>query len=141
LNAADGTPNAPQATRVARINDLKSLQNEMGTMLSGHTSKQIQLYPDTARAEYYPGDKITFTLNAHEADYINLENSVIWAKLHLKRRQIYNDAAGEQPPFDGFASALWEPPVLANGGAGLVNRLRIFSGTTELQEPALQIHR
>lgn len=100
-------------------------------MLSAHMPSQVTLYPDTQRAVYNPGDKITITVNAMDVDYIQFEDSVLWVSLEMTLPQ-YLDRDGNGRINIDNTSVRFKYPAL--GGASLVDRFRIDSGTTILQD-------
>jgi len=123
---------------VNRIVNIKPLQQQTATMLTGHMSRQVTLYPDTQRAIYQPGERFTITLNAIDVDYISFEDSVLWAKVETSSKgniEYVEEAGititGGKETWSGMHTRFKYPAL---GGASYIDRFRIFAGTTEIQD-------
>lgn len=108
----------------------------MATVLSAHMPVQVTIYPDTQRAVYNPGDTISITLNAMNVDYINFADSILWVKYVVTTPTFTSlgtdDVHGAvQNYFNNFYTRYMFPAL---GGASLISRFRIYSGTTEMQD-------
>lgn len=125
---------------VHRITNLKPLQQQMGSMLLGHISRQIQLRPDNERDITRPGNKITMSLKAFESKYLNFEDSALWFNM----RMVYPTSwkYSHVDPADNIyheSDVDWNtrhfvPKILALGGASLISRFQVWSGSLEIQD-------
>jgi len=122
---------------VNRIVNIKPLQQQTATMLTGHMSKQVDLYPDTQRDNYNPSEIFTITLNAIDVDYISFEDSVLWAKVkttstgNIHYCDINVNASRGKSSWSNIHTRFKFPAL---GGASYIERFRIFAGTTEIQD-------
>ncbi len=125
---------------VHRITNLKPLQQKMGTMLLGHISRQIQLRPDNERDITRPGNKVSIMLKAFESKYVNFEDSALW----FNTRMVYPNTwtYSSVDPADDIRHDVdidWNrnffvPKIFALGGATLISRFQVWSGSLEIQD-------
>lgn len=125
---------------VHRITNLKPLQQQMGSMLLGHISRQIQLRPDNERDITRPGNKVSITLRAFESKYINFEDSALWFNLRMvyPNSWKYSSVSSVDDIFHevdiDWNSQFFVPKILALGGASLISRFQVWSGPLEIQD-------
>jgi len=72
----------PQKLNAEAIFNLKSAQapSQRVVVLKNHERKVVNIYPDSRKSEYLPGDIIEFSLKGQGLDYINLGDSTLWVK-------------------------------------------------------------
>lgn len=86
-----------------------------------HIKARSYLYPDTnSKAPWIPTDTITFTLNSAEMSYLNLNSSILWAKVHLQ--------------YDGVVDTPAENEVMIYDIAKLFSRFRNLNAGNILED-------
>ena len=140
LQSSRAPPQAP-ANTVISITNAKLLNQSEGIFLIGHDAKQVTLFPETMRNEYHPGSVFGISIQGMEVDYMNIEDSYLWGRVHFRGTGLRTDWAnrtaateGVQSPqlsWDNFQGVFKPPPL---GGASYIQRFRIHSGTTTIQD-------
>jgi len=103
------------------INNVKHLSERGAMVLKNHLLRKIEMRPDSQKSYYSPSDEFTITLHAHEIDYTDLGESMLWFKI-----SVYDP--------ENFAGGSDAKKIFANGVVSIIRRLTVWCGTQELED-------